>query len=1369
MEALRTEGIATWFDLGLMLDRLRDGRGTPSLSFDDDFDTFARHVSHGVGLVTFHCSVDGVTVEIGKYAEAMRCLLPEPKLHMIVGRFDVRAAPLVGPGVEHHVLPGLDGFADWHLYRDFFHRRLERGSPLYNSLILALWDDVLVLAERLGRLIERCDIRLLYVINVSSNPGNVALALALALISEHMRIPVIANNHDFYWEGGAARQKEERQAGPRDHFFTNAHLGEVFSIIEMIYPWVARTWISANISRTQSTQLIGRFGHNPANVAELGTAVDTALYGSLNRPRRVEVLGQLSSLLTGSRKRLGAKSVAQILRQNPLAADGPQPLLLAARNVSNVDFAHDNVILLQPTRIIKRKRIETTFRVISRLFSDEEFLNAFQTSPDLKLTLLVSGPVAGDHERYSLRLLRDFDRCVSRLPECVRDRVFFALLFSGMDYPGFQDQFERPCTIADLYGVASLVVLPSETEGRGLPIIESAACGVPIMTRRYDPEDVFAEVIGEHLARDERLEVISFRNRITPALIKSVKERLLHPLRFKAASAHNRQVIEDRYAMGSLVHDFENCLRQLHRQLRANDRDLETASDALVRFERRVRRHRGELRSVLNTDSREYLPGYGRMGFMLMLKSLIDPSYFRVEEQHQRGMAFAFAQRLVSENPDPSVLSREKFHQFFNCVDSLFLVRDSDVPIMFDHAFAYRHRNRWNHKYRNLTWHELTGVINLLFEQIAVPPPSLGAIRHGASHYSKWDLMIEQRCGGSLAIDDRARLLERLQADVPMAFFAGNALQVEIELFILQSVRARLGLESHETMTGRLLRSKRLAPIYMLQRTKPLGNELTADMLKAYVHETRNEELRLLFESGICRVVPTNQISVGIDVRQLGKRALGVLAEVRAGGGFLMGAIEHASLTTDIVDIERFHVGQVSDLLTASVMGLSPGDGYVQWVPAGLRATLAYPTPIQTARDLSETFKGPLFRDACTRLGEATVLEELRRDAQERGSTVVSVLKRLLAPPEKRKSAVTAQAINGLYADGFPWSGALASVPSGAGMRYRIVRPHGPPCTVLEFVERFNGDARTAARIAWNGGYILNAELVGKLGLPESYIGSPLGLIISDGDVISPPLFNKPALLVGTDGSLSIRRVNAGSGMRVRGAGVTVHFERSGYNVVTPGAGPCFYDLLFPDNELPGDGRTLVRLAGAYVMEVIHTGAGQRVPVLPVGLCLSFARGEVPDGWTDGLRLDFELTDLADVVQAVEAGPVLVSGGRSCIDMDAEGWKTENSIATQAARLDYLDMRGPKIAVGLDGSGTLSVLTVNGRIRESVGATHVEMAEILAARGVESAMGFDPGGSSTLVVENETLNISPYNREYELNAYSMPPQPRAVSNAVIGF
>jgi exopolysaccharide biosynthesis protein len=96
-------------------------------------------------------------------------------------------------------------------------------------------------------------------------------------------------------------------------------------------------------------------------------------------------------------------------------------------------------------------------------------------------------------------------------------------------------------------------------------------------------------------------------------------------------------------------------------------------------------------------------------------------------------------------------------------------------------------------------------------------------------------------------------------------------------------------------------------------------------------------------------------------------------------------------------------------------------------------------------------------------------------------------------------------------------------------------------------------------------------------------------------------------------------------------------------------------------------------------------------------------------------------------------------------------------------------MRGPKIAVGLGEKGEMVVLTINGRIRESVGATHNDMANILSGMGMVKAMGFDPGGSSTLYADGKTLNISPYNQAYEYNVYALPPQPRAVSNAVIVY
>jgi len=170
-----------------------------------------------------------------------------------------------------------------------------------------------------------------------------------------------------------------------------------------------------------------------------------------------------------------------------------------------------------------------------------------------------------------------------------------------------------------------------------------------------------------------------------------------------------------------------------------------------------------------------------------------------------------------------------------------------------------------------------------------------------------------------------------------------------------------------------------------------------------------------------------------------------------------------------------------------------------------------------------------------------------------------------------------------------------------------------------------------------------------------------------------------------------------------------------------------------------------------------------------VGLTLSIPAGTLPAGFEEGAQLQLELLEFTGIEQAVEAGPLLVENGEVVIDMELEGWKTANSIRTQAARLDYLDMRGPKIAAGIDGKGCLMVLAINGRIRESVGATHVDMAKIMQRQGCVTALGFDPGGSSTLVVGHETLNISPYNPDYETNVWSLPPCPRGVSNVVIGY
>ena len=82
-------------------------------------------------------------------------------------------------------------------------------------------------------------------------------------------------------------------------------------------------------------------------------------------------------------------------------------------------------------------------------------------------------------------------------------------------------------------------------------------------------------------------------------------------------------------------------------------------------------------------------------------------------------------------------------------------------------------------------------------------------------------------------------------------------------------------------------------------------------------------------------------------------------------------------------------------------------------------------------------------------------------------------------------------------------------------------------------------------------------------------------------------------------------------------------------------------------------------------------------------------------------------------------------------------------------------------------TGSIVVAAVNGRIRESVGATHEDLARILIEQGAVSAMGFDPGGSATLIAAGRQLNVSPYNPAYEENHLSLPPCPRFVGNGIL--
>ena len=1373
LKNLQNENIHTWFDLGLFLDRIKESREVPKFQFSGSYKDFKQFMCNSnMAFLTFQYAIDGVSIEIKKYTQIFKEKYNTSNIHYIAGKFFPESKKMIPEYVEKFELETIQGFNDWKLYNDFFFTHLERGSKEYNELIIKFWKETQQIVKDLGNYIVANNIQLLYLINVCSNPGNVSLALAVTLLSEYLKIPVINNSHDFYWEGGNKEINKKvyhLPDGPRDFFFKNAHVGEFFSIIEMLYPWDSRIWMHVNINKQQTERLIKINGINPANVTEIGTAVDTNEYQNTTKRKKISTFYQFEKTLSRYHDTLISYSVKDVMESNLVSPENIRPILVGARKTKPLQkFLNENIIFLQPTRIIARKRIEIGFNLVKKLFDEEEFYIRFKETKNLKLTLLITGPIAAGHFDYFNQLLKRFQQLLTELEPQIRNKVFLAFLFSELDKKSFKEKFEEPVGIPELYNIASLVLLPSKTEGRGLPIIEATACGTPIFCSRYYPENVYSEVIGEHLPHQDRLKVIEFDGKnITKKHTRKIMESVFFPHQFTQVIAHNQQVVDKRYSLKSLKLNFDDIFQKFYYQLGSNTPTINKVKKAIKSYQKIVQFVNSDLESILDTQNREYLPGFGRLRFMVLLKSLIDPSYFRVEEQFFRGKAYQYARQLMGKYEGE--IKTKKKHQFFNAVESIFLYHTGEMDIQHDHSLPYRHRNKNYYPYQDFTIQELSGLINMLYHKI-IPTEEKPEIDVNAHFFTDFDLALSQLTSSTyLGIDDRKILIKKLQSNVPIAYFPGKYMKNEIEFFALQSVRSRLELKIDEELTEDILKgcSEYISPVYIMASTKTTIENYNRNSIEKFILKGNDEELKLLYRYKILQVINIDQWCVGIHFNQLGGEGLKALRKVKEERGFIISNRTEAAVMTDIVDIDRFHIGKIEDRITESIMGIPMNTGFIQYVPAGMRVTLAYPTPVQTAKDFYDYLKSDEFIKAIEQYGEKKVFEVLRKDAQTKMSPVKKVIGDLLASNELT-DVVFYEFVSGVYDDKMPWNGVIAKTRLDKAKWEFIIRSSVKTQPVTSFVKEFEDEYKQPVKIAWNGGYILNPELVGKLGLPESYIGSPLGLLVTNGKVLSAPLFNKPALVFTKQG-VDIFRVNCSKGICVSRGTVSVEFSPEQYNNDSDKENLVFFDLMYPGEHIKGQGKTIVRLAGNIIKDIVKTKENQKVKIIPVGLTLAFPKDKLPDDWKIGDEVELKINGLENIIHAVEAGPMLIDNGKPCLDMDIEGWKTQNSIKTQAARLDYTDMRGPKIAAGIDNEGNLLVLAINGRIRESVGATHLNMAEILQKFNVRKGMGFDPGGSSTLVVNKQTLNISPYNSHYEENVFSLPPQPRAVSNVVMGY
>ena len=107
-------------------------------------------------------------------------------------------------------------------------------------------------------------------------------------------------------------------------------------------------------------------------------------------------------------------------------------------------------------------------------------------------------------------------------------------------------------------------MFPSLTEGRGLPIIESSAAGIPIICSRYQPEDIFAGVVGENLSKDKQIYYIPFPEENFPeSFLNKITKLLLNPENWKQNRKHNILAVRKRFSSKAMNDNFQKYLDRL--------------------------------------------------------------------------------------------------------------------------------------------------------------------------------------------------------------------------------------------------------------------------------------------------------------------------------------------------------------------------------------------------------------------------------------------------------------------------------------------------------------------------------------------------------------------------------------------------------------------------------------------------------------------------------------------------------------------------------------------------------------------------------------------------------------------------------------
>jgi len=250
--------------------------------------------------------------------------------------------------------------------------------------------------------IKRNKINILSIENVLAIPANIPLGIALSEIIQQLNIPTIMRHHDFFWE--------------RSYFIKYNNIPKILG--KNFPPKLSRIK-NVTISRTAQQDFLRWTG---VDSTVIPNAIDFSSLRGVDRFNK------------DFRKRF--------------------------------NLGKSDLIFLQPTRILERKRIERSIEFVAELNKKLKRKHA---------VLLVTGPTTPESKDY-------FEFLVRRARELEVDAIFCSdcvYLFRG------KSAGKKVYGIADAYANADAVCFPSDTEGFGNVVIEAAAFKKPLFVNNY--------------------------------------------------------------------------------------------------------------------------------------------------------------------------------------------------------------------------------------------------------------------------------------------------------------------------------------------------------------------------------------------------------------------------------------------------------------------------------------------------------------------------------------------------------------------------------------------------------------------------------------------------------------------------------------------------------------------------------------------------------------------------------------------------------------------------------------------------------------------------------------------------------------------